>query len=250
MYKEATIYFNEIEPFAAQWLGNLFPGSTIDERSIANVPSEDVSNHERCHFFGGIGGWEYALQLAGWRGPVWTGSCPCQPLSSAGRQQGSKDERHLWPEFYRLISEQNPVAIFGEQVASKQGRIWTDAVGLDLEELGYAFDAKIMRASCHGADHDRRRVFWFAANSACQRQPKQRVDQQNTIDNQTCSFGEANRFVDAVRREALPFLCSSHDGVPEMVARKILTGYGNAIVPQVAAVFIQAAMEAINESLR
>lgn len=116
------VYFNEFDGFAASWLRNLFPESVVDERSIKDVGRADTAVYKRCHFFGGVGGWEYALQLAGWPEdrPVWTGSCPCQPFSSAGKQKGQEDERHLWPEMFRLIRECRPEVIFGEQVCSSQ----------------------------------------------------------------------------------------------------------------------------------
>lgn len=80
------VYFNDIEPFAAEWLANLGKETHIDTRSIAQVAPTDLSGFRRVHFFAGIGGWELALQLAGWPEDeeVWTGSCPCQPFSVAG----------------------------------------------------------------------------------------------------------------------------------------------------------------------
>jgi len=118
-------YYNEIEPFAAQWLRNLIaakliaPGD-VDERSIRDVQPTDLRGYRQCHFFAGIGVWSHALRLAGWPDDreVWTGSCPCQPFSCAGAQLGTSDERHLWPEFFRLIRECRPRTIVGEQVAS------------------------------------------------------------------------------------------------------------------------------------
>lgn len=95
------------------------------EIEVARKAFETVSNEMilTVRQFGS-GGWSYALQLAGWPEdePVWTGSCPCQPFSAAGKGKGTDDERHLWPEFFRLICELKPAIVFGEQVASKAGR--------------------------------------------------------------------------------------------------------------------------------
>ena len=118
-------YYNENDPYAAQWLRNLMaaghiPEGCVDTRSIVDVQPEDLTVFTQCHFFAGIGGWPLALRLAGWPvdKPVWTGSCPCQPFSVAGKRKGNSDERHLWPEMFRLISECSPSTVFGEQVAS------------------------------------------------------------------------------------------------------------------------------------
>ena len=107
-----TAYYNEFDPFAAAWLRELIKKGHIahgevDERPIQEVRPEDLRGYTQCHFFAGIGGWSYALRLANWPDdrPVWTGSCPCQPFSSAGRQKGKADDRHLWPVWERLIRD-------------------------------------------------------------------------------------------------------------------------------------------------
>jgi DNA (cytosine-5)-methyltransferase 1 len=166
-------YYNEFDPFAAAWLQNLMAeglimAGEIDSRSIVEVQPEDLKGFTRVHFFAGIGGWDYALQLAEWPAdrPVWTGSCPCQPFSQAGKRKGTSDERHLWPEMLRLISECSPATVFGEQVASKDGRLWLSGVRTDLEALGYAVGASDLCAAGVGAPHIRQRLYWLA-DSEC-----------------------------------------------------------------------------------
>lgn len=162
-------YYNEIEPFAAQWLRNLIaaghiaPGD-VDERSIVEVRPDDLRGYDQCHFFAGIAGWSLALRMAMWPDarPVWTGSCPCQPFSAAGKQRGEADERHLWPEFRRLIAGCRPATVFGEQVASALGRDWLAAVRTDLENLDYGVGAADLCAAGVGAPHIRQRLWWMA----------------------------------------------------------------------------------------
>ena len=163
------VYYNEIDPYAAQWLRNLIAAGHIakgevDERSIQLVDSADLADFAQCHFFAGIGVWSHALRLAGWPDdkPVWTGSCPCQPFSAAGKRSGFDDERHLWPDFFRLIRERRPSVVFGEQVASKDGLEWLDLVQADLEGAGYTSAAADLCAAGVGAPHIRQRLYWVA----------------------------------------------------------------------------------------
>lgn len=162
-------YYNEIDPFAAQWLRNLIAGGHIapgevDERSIEDVTPDDLRGFTQCNFFAGIGVWSQSLRLAGWPDdkPVWTGSCPCQPFSAAGKGDGFADERHLWPHFFHLISERRPQHVFGEQVASGNANTWFDLVQADLEGMGYAFGLVPFAAAGIGAPHIRERAYWVA----------------------------------------------------------------------------------------
>lgn len=164
-------YYNEFDPYAAQWLRNLIaknliaPGD-VDERSIVDVQPDDLKGYTQCHFFAGIGGWSYAARLVGYPDDreLWTGSCPCQPFSVAGKQQGKEDERHLWPIFFNLIRARRPAVVMGEQVAAAVGKDWLDGVHFDLEGIGYACGAAVVPACAVDAPHRRDRL-WFVADA-------------------------------------------------------------------------------------
>lgn len=291
-------YYNENDPYAAQWLRNLMaaghiPEGCVDTRSIVDVQPEDLAVFTQCHFFAGIAGWPLALALAGWPAdrPVWTGSCPCQPFSVAGKRKGNSDERHLWPCFYKLISERKPATVFGEQVASKDGREWLSGVRTDLEAVGYAVGAADLCAASAGAPHIRQRLFWVAdateqgewrrglcgpgegVSAADQRasgqsggrgfanglgdthdagpqrrglRPEQSPSERaagtpgsafwDAFDVAPCADGKARR----IESGTFPL---AH-GVPARVGK--LRAYGNAIVPPLAAGFIEAFLEAVS----
>lgn len=168
--RNAVNYYNDNDPKAAAWLRELIqqghiPNGTVDETSITQVKAESLKDFTQCHFFAGIGGWPIALELAGWPADrsVWTGSCPCQPFSSAGRQFGTADSRHLWPAFFELIRQCRPEHVFGEQVASAIGKGWLDGVSADLESAGYACGAAVLGAHSVGAPHIRQRLYWVGA---------------------------------------------------------------------------------------
>lgn len=268
-------YFNEFDAYPAAWLGNLWPAATVDERSIADVQPADVAGYTRAHFFAGIGGWEYAIDLAGWPTdrPVWTGSCPCQPFSVAGRGAGAGDARHLWPELHRLIAECRPPTILGEQVAGRAGLRWLAGVRADLEALGYVVGAADLCAASVGAPHIRQRIFWGAwlADAG-------RVGVRGGGPGTLASSPGGMQDADGERQRLRPdagaggaaadpwsdfVLIPCADGKARRVGARIhplahgvparapkLRAYGNAIVPQVAAEFVMAFAAAIDEAAR
>ena len=164
-----SAFYNEIEPYPAKWLENLvaaghIASGVVDTRSIRDLKAADVRDYTQAHFFAGVGIWSHALKSAGWSDDrsVWSGSCPCQPFSTAGRAGGFSDDRHLWPEWFRLIRECRPSVILGEQVASPDGLRWLDLVSSDLEGAGYAFGAADLCAAGVGAPHIRQRLYFVA----------------------------------------------------------------------------------------
>jgi DNA (cytosine-5)-methyltransferase 1 len=288
-------YYNENDPFAAEWLRNLVkarliaPG-IVDSRSIAEVMPEDVSDYAQCHFFAGIGLWSDALRRAGIDDstPIWTGSCPCQPFSIAGKRKGLLDDRHLWPHFFRLIRECAPSKVFGEQVASPDGRKWLSGVFADLEGLGYACAGADLCAAGVTAPHIRQRLYWlgnaaFGGSRARNGEPEAE-DRREVQAGRSSFFGQGlgnSRGQGLARRESV---CGHYDaefaaiertggacmpdwnGATTIVEcedgfRRIpvepalfplvngdktrmgrLRAYGNAIVPEVAAEFVKAAL--------
>ena len=170
-----SVYYNENDPFAAAWLrelmrdGLIAPG-WVDERSIEDVLPLELQGFTQCHFFAGIGVWSLALRVAGWPDdrPIWTGSCPCQPFSAAGKGAGFADERHLWPAWYHLIEhgKRRDVVVVGEQVASKDGRTWFDLVSGDMQALDHTCGAVDTSAASLGAPFIGQRLYWLATSAS------------------------------------------------------------------------------------
>lgn len=268
-------YYNEIDSYAAQWLRNLIAAGhiadgVVDDRSIKEVTPDDVRGFTQCHFFAGIGVWSYALRCAGWDDdrPVWTGSCPCQPFSVAGRGKGEADDRHLWPELFRLASECRPGVVLGEQVAGSAGAAWLDLVFADMEGIDYACGAVVASAAGVGAPHYRPRIFWMADAAGGRREAADYVDfvcDPPPGERQAGFFGTAsgsdpakvNGFwraaewlacADEKRRPvepgAFPLVDGFAGGVGSSRSAR-LKGYGNAIVAPLAAEFIGAVMECL-----
>jgi DNA (cytosine-5)-methyltransferase 1 len=267
------VYYNDHDPFACAWLRELIragelPEGEVDDRSILDVDPADLRPFRQCHFFAGIGGWPLALKLARWPSDaeVWTGSCPCQPLSVAGKRRGHADERHLWPAFYRLVEERRPAVVFGEQVAGADGREWLAGIRADLEDAGYACGAANLPACAVGAPHRRERIFWCGVadtGSGSVWRSGRREDHEPAPADQGAGdqrerfrpdagagrgggragsgpWGNAEWRIgaDGKARRVKPGIRLLGDGLPNRVGR--LRGYGNAVVPQVAALFIEA----------
>jgi len=244
------VYYNEHDPFAARWLRNLIaagliPDGDVDERDIREVDPSELRQYTQWHFFGGIGGWPYALRLAGWPDdwPVLTGSPPCQPFSTAGKRLGADDERDLAPVWLRHIGELRPPVVFGEQVANAVGFGWLDGVLDALELAGYAAGAVVLPACAVGAPHRRERIFVVADAYGGGLEKPQGL-QRGRLGARRRGPWDSPRLVRTEHGTypLEPGLEPLAHGVPARVGR--LRAYGNAIVPQLAAEVVKAWIEA------
>ena len=139
-----NIFHCEWNPFGQKVLKHHFPNSI----SYNDITKTDFSIH--------------AGQI-----DILTGGFPCQPYSSAGKQLGKADERHLFPEMLRCIKEVKPRYIVGENVrglVSWGGGLVFHEVCDDLEREGYAVQSFLIPAASVGAPHQRQRI-WFVAYS-------------------------------------------------------------------------------------
>ena len=170
---------------------------------------------------------------------VISGGFPCQPHSLAGKRQGAKDERNLWPEFLRVVREIQPRYVVGENVPGLLSTIH-DSVCSDLEEEGYQVRTFCVPAYAVGAHHERYRLAIVAVN-----QGKPRF-QANSEADATGTPRKTREHVGGWPWNYLPgTYWTTHkspvfgmaDGIPggmdgRMKYKAQMTALGNAVVPQ------------------
>ena len=130
-----TMAFCEINPFCQQILRQHWPDVPIFD-DIRSLTADDLPA----------------------RPDIICGGYPCQPFSVAGKQRGKEDDRHLWPEMFRLIKECRPAWVIGENVAGHIN-MGLDDVLSDLEGAGYETQPFVIPACGLNAPHKRERVW-------------------------------------------------------------------------------------------
>jgi len=168
--------------------------------------SKSVSQMNHLDLFSGIGGFSLGLERVGfntiafcerdrycqlllqkhWKGvkiydditklegkdikkpvDILTGGFPCQPYSVAGKQKGTRDDRYLWPEMFRVIKEVQPTFVIAENVRGliniQDGMVF-ETVCSNLESEGFEIQTFIIPAAGVGAPHKRERV-WIVGYS-------------------------------------------------------------------------------------
>lgn len=184
------------------------------------------------------------------------GGYPCQPFSVAGKREGENDDRHLWPEVFRLIQAIQPRWFVGENVAGHV-TLGLDIVLSDLESIGYAWEAFVIPASAVNARHRRDRVF-IMAHAERIGLPQRKYEEQPRCEKGISSWngetfanttgerlegqqrkefeGAGIRLADCGERDGRkqwaiePQLGRVANGIPSRVDR--LKALGNAVVPQ------------------
>jgi DNA (cytosine-5)-methyltransferase 1 len=117
------------------------------------------------------------------------GGFPCQPFSVAGKRKGTEDNRYLWGEMFRVISDVKPTWVIAENVRgllSIEGGMVFENCCLDLESIGYEVQAFIIPACAVNAPHRRDRV-WIVAYSVSR---SSEISNSGTVD---CENGETQK---------------------------------------------------------
>lgn len=203
---------------------------------------------------------------------VISGGFPCQPFSVAGKQKGKGDDRYLWPEMLRVITELRPRCVVGENVPGII-KIAAGQVVKDLERAGYHVVVFNFEAAAVGAWHRRSRVFFTGladvADAACERiqrhaaicsaKPAERSGQMQSdaesgneaVYGTMCigcagdaRWGQSQELADGRCWAAEPDVGRVAHGIPARVDR--LKCLGNAVVPQQAYPIFKALMEELD----
>lgn len=167
------------------------------------------------------------------------GGFPCQPHSLAGKRKGAQDDRNLWPEYFRIVTELKPTWIVGENVPGIRTTI-LDNILSDLESEEYTTRVLIIPACAFNACHRRDRVFIIAyANSKHSAEYLSWCQSPKKI--QPPEAGSS--YLDSDWRSAASRLLRMDDGFPNRMDRCRIERLGNAVVPQVAEFIGNAIME-------
>jgi DNA (cytosine-5)-methyltransferase 1 len=194
------------------------------------------------------------------------GGFPCQPFSVAGKRLGAADDRHLWPEYLRLIQEFKPTWIIGENVAGLIN-MGLDNVLSDLEGAGYSSRTFVIPAVAVDAKHRRDRL-WIVAHSNLQHdkrrgQPCKPISSgrepwtelnggRSNVAYADSAYSERNECTERsieknthssepCRWKIEPSMGRVANGIPHRMDR--LKGLGNAVVPQIPEIIGNAIME-------
>jgi len=210
-----TVQFVEIDPFCQKVLNKNFPGVPI---------------HDDIKTFKYDGEPPFIL----------TGGFPCQPFSCAGKRRGKEDDRFLWPEMLRVVSETKPRWIVGENVTGIIN-MELDSLLFDMENIGYETQAFTIPACAVNADFPGDRVWVVGATEGIglfEIQMDRRTVPKNNIW-EPCSVSQCADASDVWQTDQ-PCIYGIGDGLPKTLDEHRFKALGNSIVPQVVAEIILA----------
>ena len=184
-----TVQFVENEKWCQQILAKNFPGVPIHD---------DVKTFKGYHADLVVGGF------------------PCQPFSVAGKGKATQDDRHLWPDMFRVIKETKPTWVIGENVrniVSISDGMVLEQVYLDLESEGYEVQSFIIPASAVNAPHQRYRT-WIVAYSECNKHRQEiRSSSEKTSEVQREHRENDNQSWQSSRASSVRFSNQGHEDV-------------------------------------
>lgn len=231
-----TVGFCEIEEYPRKVLEKNFPGVTIH----GDIKDLDGSEYE-------------GVELV-------TGGYPCQPFSRAGKQSGQEDDRHLWPEMFRIVKQARPTWIVCENVTDHE-HMGLDQVLTDLESEGYATRPFIIPAGAVQRDHARERL-WIVAHversrTELEKHTNSGQSREISLKSQRAMVSRGNREGSTERIEpssvlfdgegfsvnghSEPLFLGGAHGIPNRLDRR--RALGNAIVPELAYQILKACMK-------
>lgn len=161
------------------------------------------------------------------------GGFPCQPFSTAGKRTGKDDDRHLWPEMYRIIKEVRPRWVIAENVAGFIS-MGLDDVLSDLENANYTCWPFVIPACAVGHFQRRDRV-WILADAMPRDKKMGRYVPGGGWEPKQAQENGIRQI------ESEPAMVAVVDGIPPWMDE--LRGYGNSVVPQIPEIFGHAIME-------
>lgn len=206
-----TVAWVEIDPFCQRVLLKNFP----ETKGYGDIREFD--------------GTKYRGQV-----DIITGGFPCQPFSTAGKRNGTKDNRSLWGEMFRVIKEVRPKFVVAENVYGIVS-MELDNILADLEGEGYEAETFVLPACAVDAKHQRKRV-WIIANidgwgrnsQSCICPVTSKGDSTNDVDRANATIGEQEKWL------AEPDLVRVVYGVSRKLDKIRVKQLGNSIVPQLA----------------
>lgn len=224
---------------AAEWAGF----ETVGQCEWADYPTKVLEKHwpdvPRWRDIRTLTGGDFYARTGRRTVDIISGGFPCQPHSVIGKRLAENDERHLWPEYMRVVRELNPKYVIGENVNGILSTIH-ESVCTDLETEGYEVRTYSIPACAVGAHHERYRVCILGISKGKSRlQAYQKTDTAGTQQKTRPNFMQQpwNYLPGTYWAVHQPPVCGMDDGISDWMGgykeyKERMQCYGNAVAPQ------------------